>query len=81
MSEENIEVIVLLDDYGNEVSFLVDDKFEYDSTSYLVLYEEGNDEDGFLFKVEEDDNEELVVVEVDDEDEFERVSNYYYGEE
>lgn len=80
MSENNTEVIILVDEYGNEVSFLVDDKFEYDSTSYLVLYEEGNDEDGFLFKIEEDDNEELIVVEVEDEEEFNRVSEYYYGE-
>ena len=80
MSENNTEVIILVDEYGNEISFLVDDKFEYDSTSYLVLYEEGNDEDGFLFKIEEDDNEELIVVEVEDEEEFNRVSEYYYGE-
>ena len=80
MSEEKTEVIVLIDEDGNEVSFLVDDTFEYNSTSYLVLYEDGNDEDGFLFKVEEDENEELVVLEVDDNAEFEEVSAYYYGE-
>ncbi len=80
MSEEKTEVIVLLDEDGNEISFLVDDKFEYDSTTYLVVYEEGNDEDGYLFKIEEDENEELVIVEVDDEEEFEEVSAFYYGE-
>ena len=72
MSEEkNTEVIVLKDEEGKEISFLVEDEFEFEDKSYLVLYEEDNDED-------EDGN--LVVMEVVDEDEFNRVSEYYDNE-
>ncbi len=42
----------------------------------MVLYEDENDDDAFLFKVDEDEDGNLVVMEVVDEDEFNRVSEF-----
>ena len=81
MSEEkNTEVIVLKDEEGKEISFLVEDEFEFEDKSYLVLYVEDNYEDAYLFTVDEDVVGNLVVMEVVDEDEFNRVSEYYDNE-
>ncbi len=50
---------------------------EGDAT-YLLLCENEDSEDAFLFKVDEDENGELLIKEVEDENEYERVSAYYF---
>ena len=58
----------------------IEDEFEIEDNSYMVLYEDENDDDAFLFKVDEDEDGNLVVMEVVDEDEFNRVNEFYYDE-
>lgn len=72
------EKILLINENGEEVEFMVDDQFDFEDTTYLVLCENEESEDAFLFKVDEDEEGELLLKEVEDEDEYERVSAYYF---
>lgn len=72
------EKITLINENGEEVEFMVDDQFEFEGTTYLVLCENEDSDDAFLFKVEEDENGEMVLKEVEDEAEYEKVSEYYF---
>ena len=69
--------ITLLNEDGEELEFIIDYKFECDGKTYVVLCENEDSEDAFLFKIEEDENGEMVLVEVDDDEEFDRVSKIY----
>lgn len=69
--------ILLINEDGQEVEFMVDDQFEFEEKTYLVLCENDDSEDALLFRLEEEDGE-MVLKEVEDEDEFERVSEYYF---
>lgn len=87
MSEENnyteeIEVITLKSEDGEEIDFIVDAEFDYEDRHYLILTDDEESEDSYLFFLEEDpesDEEELIIREVEDEAEFERVSEFYYN--
>jgi hypothetical protein len=72
------EKILLINENGEEVEFMVDDQFDFEDATYLVLCENEDSEDAFLFKVDEDENGELLIKEVEDENEYERVSAYYF---
>ncbi|MFA0816434.1 MAG: DUF1292 domain-containing protein [Anaerofustis sp.] len=69
--------ILLINEDGQEVEFMIDDQFEFEEKTYLVLCENDDSEDALLFRLEEEDGE-MVLKEVEDEDEFERVSEYYF---
>lgn len=72
------EKILLINENGEEVEFMVDDQFDFEGKTYLVLCENEDSEDAFLFKVEEDENGEMMLKEVEDEDEYEKVSAFYF---
>ena len=80
-NEEEVEweTITLIDDEGNENEFVIDDEFDFEEKHYLVLCENEDSDDAFLFTVEEDSNEQLLIREVEDDDEFERVSEFYFN--
>ena len=68
--------IKLLNENNEEIVFFVEDEFDFKDKHYLVLYEEENSEESFLFYLEEQ-GDDLVVKIVEDDEEFERVSDYY----
>jgi hypothetical protein len=72
------EKILLVNEDGEEVEFMIDDEFEFEGVTYLVLCENDESEDAFLFRLEEDENEEMLLKEVEDDEEFERVSRFYF---
>ena len=73
--EEN--KILLIDENGQEVEFIIDDQFNFEDKVYLVLCENEESDDALLFRIDEDENNEMVLNEVEDEDEFNRVNEFY----
>ncbi len=69
--------ILLIDENGQEVEFIIDDQFNFEDKVYLVLCENEDSDDALLFRIDEDENNELVLNEVEDEDEFNRVNEFY----
>lgn len=74
---EDLEIITLEDENGNEVDFEVVDAIEVDYKEYVLLApvepEEAEENAAYLFRVDEDENGEQLLVPVEDDDEFERV--------
>lgn len=74
---EDMEIITLEDEDGNEIDFEVVDSIEVDYTEYVLLApvdpEEGEENAAYLFRVDEDENGDQMLVPVEDDDEFERV--------
>ena len=69
--------ILLIDENGQEVEFIIDDQFNFEDKVYLVLCENEESDDALLFRIDEDENNEMVLNEVEDEDEFNRVNDFY----
>lgn len=69
--------ILLVDENGQEVEFIIDDQFNFEDKVYLILCENEESDDALLFRIDEDENNELVLNEVEDEDEFNRVNEFY----
>lgn len=69
--------ILLIDENGQEVEFIIDDQFNFEDKVYLVLCENEESDDALLFRIDEDENNELVLNEVEDESEFNRVNDFY----
>ena len=69
--EELSNIIILNDENGNEVKFEFLDLIEYESEDYIVLLEDGEEDDGevVILKVDdsEENDEEESYVSVDDE--------------
>ncbi len=83
--EERTDILVLVDDEGNEHEFALVDRFQVDLYDYAILVpvlyceeEEYIDfqEDAYIFRVEIEANEEALV-EVDDEAEWNRVATIW----
>ena len=72
------DTILLINEEGEEVEFIIDAQFDFEDNTYIVLCEKEDSEDALLFKVMEDENDELIIAEVEDDDEFKRVSDYYF---
>lgn len=77
LQEEEMDFITLLDENGNEVDYLVDEEFEFEGKTYLLLCENEESDDALLFYIEESDEDELVLRAVEDDDEFDKVNEYY----
>lgn len=87
MAEERDDLIVLIDENGEEVGFDLLDSFELDGNEYVVLLppdesEENEETDDYddveeaevvMFKIEHTDDGEDVFVTIEDEDELETV--------
>lgn len=73
--------ILLVNEDGEEVEFTIDDMFDFEDKTYVVLCENDESEDALLFRIEDQGNNDVLLIEVDDDDEFDRVSEYYFNEE
>lgn len=60
--------ILLHDDNGKEVEFIVEATFEIDTEKYIVMYETEEDEDYYIMKYTEDKEGNLVFTGLDDEE-------------
>ena len=70
--DDEINIVVLNDEDGNEIRFEFLDLIEYESEEYVVLLpidEEGENDDGevVILKLEDSDTDEESYVSVDDE--------------
>jgi len=85
MSEERDNLIVLVDEDGEETEFELIDSFEFNGKEYVVLlpalnYEEENydedeeeEEEVIILKVERNEKDEESFVNIEDEDELDAV--------
>lgn len=83
MSEERDNIIVLVDEDGEETEFELIDSFELNGNEYVVLlpaigYEEVYDEDEdeeevVILRVERNENDEESFVNIEDDDELDSV--------
>ena len=83
--EERTDIVVLVDEEGNEHDFALVDRFQVDLYEYAILVpvlylEEGEDDDtidledeAFIFRIDLDEGEELLI-EVEDELEWNQVA-------
>jgi uncharacterized protein YrzB (UPF0473 family) len=80
--QEEQDLVVLVDEEGNEHSFVLCDMIEVDDQSYALLTpaepEEDDDEDEdvdtvYIFRMVDDENGEKQLISVDDDEELERV--------
>jgi len=72
------DIIVLLDEMGNEVEFQVLSTFGIDNVDYAALLPLNDIESlTYLLRIEYDDEGELVLVGIDDEEEFNEVIQVY----
>ncbi len=84
--EERTDILVLVDDEGNEHEFALIDRFQVDLYDYAILvpvlfYEEEEDyldfeEDAYIFRIEPGEDEDSLV-EVDDEAEWNKVAELW----
>ena len=74
--EIELETIVMIDEEGNEVEYVVIDEFENEGTSYLIMIRAENAEDdeaeASIFKQVEALEDEFVYEEID-EDEYNKL--------
>ena len=78
--EELDNIIVLNDEFGNEIKFEFLDLIEYNSEEYVVLYpidEENDDGMVVILKVESLDDDSETYVSVDDENTSQAVYNIF----
>lgn len=72
------DIIVLVDEEGNETEFEVVDFFEVDSQQYAVLYPVDEElDEAIIMRVEEDEDGEEILVDIEDDEEWERVVAAY----
>ncbi len=87
--EEKTDILVLVDDEGNEHEFALIDRFQVDLYDYAILvpvlyYDEDDDyvdfdDDAYIFRIEpgEDGEDEESLVEVEDEAEWNQVAELW----
>ncbi len=85
--EERTDILVLVDEEGNEHDFALVDRFQVEMNDYAILVpviytDEGEgdevefDEDAYIFRIELQDDEESLV-EVDNEEEWNKVASLW----
>jgi len=84
--EERTDILVLVDDEGNEHEFALIDRFQVDLYDYAilvpVLYHEEDDDyidfedDAFIFRIEPGEEDDALV-EVEDEAEWNKVAELW----
>ena len=72
---ENETIIVMTDD-GQELEYIIDEEFEFEGNTYVVLCTNDDDEEAILFRLETGENEEVLLYDLED-DEFDAVNEYY----
>ncbi len=84
--EERTDILVLVDDEGNEHEFALIDRFQVELNEYAilvpVLYHDQDDDyvdfqdDAYIFRIEPGEDEDSLV-EVEDEDEWNNVAEVW----
>ena len=84
--EDRTDIVILVDEEGNEHDFALVDRFQVEQKEYAVLVpvvfgedeQEGDEVDfedeAYIFRIDLDDSEEETLVEVDDETEWNQVA-------
>lgn len=77
--DEADEIIMLLDEEGNEHEFALLDVIEVDGNEYAILIPAGEGEDdeadeAVILRMEQDESGNESLVDIEDEDEFNRVA-------
>jgi uncharacterized protein YrzB (UPF0473 family) len=84
--EDRTDIVILVDEEGNEHDFALVDRFQVEQKEYAVLVpvvfsedEQDGDEvdledEAYIFRIDLDHNEEETLVEVDDETEWNQVA-------
>ena len=79
---DEVSIVTLVDENGEEQDFAIDDIVEVDETRYAILVpaeclDELEDEDvceeAFIFRIEVDDDGEEYFTDIEDDEEYERV--------
>lgn len=82
------DVVLLVDEAGNEHEFLLIDRFEVNQGNYAILvpvYENEGGENGeafehedeaYIFRIDDNEGEEMLV-EVEDESEWKKVADFW----
>ncbi len=78
MLEEEVEVVTLTDEDGNESDFEVIGELVVDGVKYMAFMAiDGDDDEYVVLRCETDEGGELSLVTIDDDDEFDRVSDAF----
>ena len=79
--EEEVDVVTLTDEDGNEFEFIVLGEAEIEGQVYMALEPVENPEGEYVIlkKVEAEDGA-IDLVTIDDDDEFERISDFFEDE-
>ncbi len=86
--EERTDIVVLVDEEGNEHDFALVDRFQVDINEYAILVpvmypddgENGEaidfEEEAYIFRIDLDEGEEMLI-EVEDEEEWNQVASIW----
>lgn len=81
MENTNEELIVLIDEDGNEVEFELIMSLEAEGNQYAILLpaEESDEEEdeAYIFRMEEDEDGEMALSAIEDDEEYEMVVKVY----
>lgn len=75
MNEENI--VVLVDEEGNELEHEVVFTFSLEEKEYAVLLPLDGSEEAVVYRMQENENDEFLFEFIEDDDEFDRVAQAY----
>lgn len=75
MNEENI--VVLVDEEGNELEHEVVFTFSLEEKEYAVLLPLDGSEEAVVYRMQETENDEFLFEFIEDDDEFDRVAQAY----
>lgn len=75
MNEENI--VVLVDEEGNELEHEIVFTFSLEDKEYAVLLPLDGSEEAVVYRMQETENDEFLFEFIEDDDEFDRVAQAY----
>lgn len=75
MNEENI--VVLVDEEGNELEHEIVFTFSLEEKEYAVLLPLDGSEEAVVYRMQETENDEFLFEFIEDDDEFDRVAQAY----
>lgn len=81
MKNVSDELIVLIDEDGNEVEFELVISLEAEGNQYAILIPaeelDEEDEEAYIFRMEEDEDGEMALSAIEDDEEYEMVVKVY----
>lgn len=75
MNEENI--VVLVDEEGNELEHEIVFTFSFEEREYAVLLPLDDSDEAVVYRMQETENDEFLFEFIEDDDEFDRVAQAY----